>query len=79
MRKLSVTGCTQWHSDAWTARHAALLWGVPECAGAHRRLHGLYLMLVIDTLTAAEVSWPWLSSIGPDDTTNKRDMQRCGA
>jgi hypothetical protein len=35
--------------------------------------------LAIDTLAAAAVSWPWLSSIGPDDTTDQRDMQRCGA
>src|SRR5262245_48601211 len=33
----------------------------------------------IDILAAAEVSWPWLSSIGLEDTTDKRDMQRIGA
>jgi len=50
-----------------------------EGAEAHEGPHCLYVTLVIDIPAAAEVSWPWLSSIGPDDTTDKGDMQRCGA
>src|SRR5262249_4798196 len=80
MGKLSATGCTRWHSEAWTARaRRAALGDTPEGAEAHEGPHCLYVTLVIDTAAAAEVSWLWLSSIGPDDTTDKGDMQRCGA